>query len=252
MEYSFNAEIAKKYGVDEAVFIHNLYWWIAKNEANGRHFHDGHSWTYNSMEAFAKLFPFWTVKQIRRIIQKLEDSGALLIGNYNKKPFDRTRWYALTEDVNSIYQKGTIDVPKRADHNCPNGQISTAQMGRPIPDNKPDSKPDCKLYSPVVGYLNEKAGTGYRPGSHKTRALIDARVNEGFTLEDFKTVIDRKCADWNHAPPAGEKDMRPYLRPETLFGPKFESYLNQKGGGRYDTGQDDTAGSLWGRGISRA
>ena len=60
MDYSFNGEIARIYGVDEAVFIHNLYWWIAKNEANGRHYHDGRSWTYNSMRALSELFPFWT------------------------------------------------------------------------------------------------------------------------------------------------------------------------------------------------
>ena len=97
MDYSFNGEIARIYGVDEAVFIHNLYWWIAKNEANGRHYHDGRSWTYNSMRALSELFPFWTEKQIRRIIQKLEANGALHVGNYNQYPYDRTQWYALDE-----------------------------------------------------------------------------------------------------------------------------------------------------------
>lgn len=215
MEYSFNAEIAKKYGVDEAVFIHNLYWWIAKNEANGRHFHDGHSWTYNSMEAFAKLFPFWTVKQIRRIIQKLEDSGALLIGNYNEKPFDRTRWYALTEDVNSIYQKGTIDVPKRADHNCPNGQISTAHLGRPIPDNKPDSKPDNILpvaeapdttAEEMVARLPLNTGDEY--------PITRSQAEEWGGLYPAVDVMQelRKMRGWLAANPAKRKTARGILR----------------------------------------
>ena len=99
MDYSFNAEIAAVYGVEEAVFLHNLYWWIAKNEANGRHYYDGRNWTYNSMEAFAKLFPFWTSKQVRRIIKKLEAAGAIYIGNYNQKGFDRTQWYAISDVV---------------------------------------------------------------------------------------------------------------------------------------------------------
>ena len=51
MDYSFNGDIAAKYGVDEAVFIHNLYWWIRKNQANGRHYKDGKTWTYNSIAA---------------------------------------------------------------------------------------------------------------------------------------------------------------------------------------------------------
>lgn len=54
-----------------------------------------------------------------------------------------------------------------------------------------------------------------------------ARKNEGFTLDDFKTVIAKKAAEWGKEPEKGQKDMRPYLRPETLFGTKFESYLNQ-------------------------
>ena len=144
MDYSFNGEIARIYGVDEAVFIHNLYWWIAKNEANGRHYHDGRSWTYNSMRALSELFPFWTEKQIRRIIQKLEANGALHVGNYNQYPYDRTQWYALDESVLSVYRNGQIDLPKWANDIRPNGQMTSAQMGGPIPDIKPDNKPDNK------------------------------------------------------------------------------------------------------------
>ena len=72
----------------------------------------------------------------------------------------------------------------------------------------------------VVDYLNEKAGTHYRAGVAKTQALIKARANEGFTEEDFRTVIDKKCTDWIGT------EYEQYLRPQTLFGTKFESYLN--------------------------
>jgi uncharacterized phage protein (TIGR02220 family) len=75
----------------------------------------------------------------------------------------------------------------------------------------------------IVDYLNEKAGTSYRHTTKKTQRLIRARLKEGFTVEDFKTVIDKKVAEWLHDP-----KMSQYLRPETLFGTKFESYLNQK------------------------
>lgn len=72
----------------------------------------------------------------------------------------------------------------------------------------------------VVDYLNEKAGTHYRAGVAKTQALIKARAKEGFTEADFRTVIDKKCADWVGT------EYEQYLRPQTLFGTKFESYLN--------------------------
>ena len=80
----------------------------------------------------------------------------------------------------------------------------------------------------VIAYLNKKAGTAYKASSKNTQKLIGARVNEGFKEEDFYAVIDTKVAEWGKPPKAGAKDMRPYLRPETLFGTKFEAYLNQR------------------------
>ena len=83
------------------------------------------------------------------------------------------------------------------------------------------SKHDDIPYSDIIDYLNEKANTRYRSSSQKTKTLIHARFNEGFNLDDFKTVIDKKCKEWKGS------DMEKYLRPETLFGTKFESYKNQ-------------------------
>lgn len=93
-------------------------------------------------------------------------------------------------------------------------------------DKDIDKEEEKNIYAPVISFLNEKAGTKYKPTSSKTQTLIRARMNEGFTLEDFQTVISKKCAEWMGT------DMEKYLRPETLFGTKFEGYLNS--GGRKD------------------
>lgn len=76
----------------------------------------------------------------------------------------------------------------------------------------------------IVGYLNAKLGTRYLPTNEKTQRLITARFNENrkYTVADFKEVIDKKVKEWKGT------EMEKYLRPETLFGTKFESYLNQK------------------------
>lgn len=79
-----------------------------------------------------------------------------------------------------------------------------------------------ELYTAILTRLNEKAGTAYRASSKATQQHINARLSEGYTIEDFYTVIDKKCAEWK----GGE--MEKYLRPETLFGTKFEGYLNAK------------------------
>jgi uncharacterized phage protein (TIGR02220 family) len=75
----------------------------------------------------------------------------------------------------------------------------------------------------IVEYLNKKTNKSYRHNTHKTKSVILARINEGFTVEDFKRVIDNKSKDWKD-----DQKMSKFLRPETLFGNKFEGYLNEK------------------------
>lgn len=138
MDHSFNVEVAEKYGVTCAVFIQNLYFWITKNEANGRHYYEGRSWTYNSLTALEKLFPYFTRKQIRTVIDKCVASGAVVVGQFSKKGYDRTNWYALTEEVWNIYGGRS---PKGTTY----AQMGTpcAEKGTTISDSKPDSKQSC-------------------------------------------------------------------------------------------------------------
>lgn len=84
------------------------------------------------------------------------------------------------------------------------------------------TKPTLEDYAEIVGRLNEKSGAKYHANSRKTKDLISARFVEGFTREDFFVMIDFKCAEWRD-----NAKMCGYLRPETLFGAKFEGYLNQ-------------------------
>lgn len=77
-------------------------------------------------------------------------------------------------------------------------------------------------YKSIVDYMNDRYGTSYKHTTNKTKDLIKSRFNEGFTEEDFKTVIDKMGVEWMNT------EMQKYLRPETLFGTKFESYLNRE------------------------
>lgn len=89
------------------------------------------------------------------------------------------------------------------------------------------SKINDNIYSSqiteIIEYLNQKANTSYRTSTERTQKLIIAKLKQEFTVDDFKHVIDVKCADWLNNP-----EFAQYLRPETLFGNKFESYLNSK------------------------
>lgn len=132
-EHHFNVEVAKIVGVEEAVLFHNICYWTELNEANENNFHDGDYWTYNSKSAFAELFPYWTERQIGRIIKNLLDYGLIKIGNFNAVKYDQTHWYAITEYGKSIILNGKSHCTKPSD-----GSNETV---RPIPDIKPDIKP---------------------------------------------------------------------------------------------------------------
>ena len=77
-------------------------------------------------------------------------------------------------------------------------------------------------YAEIIDYLNERLGTKYRSTSKATQSLIRARFKDKFTVEDFKMVIDKKIFHWQGT------QWSVYLRPKTLFGPNFESYLNEQ------------------------
>lgn len=221
MEHHFNVEIAEKYGILEAVLLNNFYFWIKKNEANDKNFHEGMYWTYNSAKALHRLFPYASERKIRSAIKHLEDEGLVLTGNYNNSAYDRTMWYALTENAICILQNRQMEEAETSNESCENVT--------PIPDNNTDKNTDNKtdIYKEqveqIVDYLNEVLGTEYKSTTKKTRDVINARLKEGFTVEDFKTVIYKKAKQWVNDP-----KMCKYLRPETLFSNKFEGYLNEK------------------------
>lgn len=88
-------------------------------------------------------------------------------------------------------------------------------------NTKENIKKDIVPYSEIIGHLNQVAGTNYKSNTKSTREHIHARWEDGFRLEDFKTVIDFKVKEWGQ-----DERMRNFIRPQTLFGTKFESYLN--------------------------
>lgn len=107
---------------------------------------------------------------------------------------------------------------------CPLISNNNNKKQETISNNKNNILSSCSIpYQEIVEYLNKQTGKKFKYKSKATQRLIKARWNEGFKLDDFKKVIDNKCLDWLR-----DEKMSEYLRPATLFGTKFESYLNQK------------------------
>lgn len=109
-----------------------------------------------------------------------------------------------------------------ADHTASHMESHMAQHMDAHMDNDNDNDIDNYLIVEVINYLNDKTKKSYKTSSKKTREKIRARIREGYTLDDFHYVIDVKSREWLGT------SMEQYLRPETLFGTKFEGYLNQQ------------------------
>ncbi|MFX3617955.1 MAG: DnaD domain-containing protein [Sporolactobacillus sp.] len=119
-----------KYGVEESIMLNYFEICVKKNMANEQHQHDGKYWFYMSIKAFTKIYPFWSEKQIRRILKSLKEQGAIVEGVFNKNKYDQTKWYTLGD---CSCPNGQIDDPKRANEND--------QTGKPIPSNNPCTNP---------------------------------------------------------------------------------------------------------------
>jgi hypothetical protein len=113
--HGFDVECAKLIGVDCAIVLALIAYWVAFNRANDKNFKQGRFWTYNSAKAWTQHCPYYTAKQIRRILDELESGGFILKDNFNENAYDRTLWYALTEKGESICLSGKMEEPVQDD-----------------------------------------------------------------------------------------------------------------------------------------
>lgn len=131
MTHCFDTQHAVLYGIEEAIFINHFQFWVAKNKANERHQKDGKTWTYNTIKAFSELFPYFTEKQARRVLESLRSKGVLITGHFNNG-YDRTLWYAFADEAKFL--EGQMDLPKRANGNA---QAGKSVITSDVTDSKP-------------------------------------------------------------------------------------------------------------------
>lgn len=236
MTHQFDVEQARELGLFEAVFLEHLKFWLRKNKANGVNSHDGRTWTYNSRAAYAKLFPYWSQSQIKRISTSLVAKGVIRTGNYNPNAHDRTLWYAL-EDEAGLALDQTIPPSPSDDSDtssCRDRKMSIAGLRTSSEDQgSAASAADTPPFEAIIGYLNEAVGKqfSHRGEDHRRRIRavwkklpgLGSRSTEG-RLKLIQLVIDVKAEQW-----LGNPEMAHNLRPSTLFRSfdRFEQYLNE-------------------------
>lgn len=119
-------KLAEEIGLNEAIILQQIHYWLN----NSKHNHDGKKWIYNSYPEWQKQFPFWSLITIKRTIYSLEKQKLLVVGNYNKAKFDKTKWYTIDYQVlegmiRPSYQNDTTSVSKRDDGTYQNDTTNT-------------------------------------------------------------------------------------------------------------------------------
>jgi len=264
MEYSFDVDLATKYGVDEAIMIKSFQYWIRLNKANKSNFYDGHYWTYNTIKSLSLLFPFWSEKQVRTVLQNLLNRKVLIKGNYNKMGFDRTIWYAfmnendflpilkkenpsnkmgksilpngqmqVTEVENQSSQTvNTIPITNTITNTITNSDIEEKKEKKPSPSPKKiiENLEYYQEFCQVLNYLSEKTDVKY--SIPKDAEILKKYKNYILIKEILKdgntpdSLISVINSKYNEW--ISDEKMFRYLVPSTLFRKSnFEKYIIQ-------------------------
>lgn len=229
-----NKKLVAMYGVETAFFLTSL----AEAETYVTKGKGG--WFYQTIETVENLTGLTRYKQ-DRALKELVDDGVVETDvrgvpakRYMKLNYKRLHDKFVNLPQTSLQETHKQDCKKTTNKDAKNLQTSlqvsynNKELNKELKDKELSNKdvlsgkPDRIPYAEIVGYLNEKADRQFKSSTKKTQSLIRARFNDGWKVDHFKTVIDNKVAEWKD-----NDDMQRYLRPETLFGTKFEGYLNE-------------------------
>ena len=217
--------LAREIGLNEAIMLQQMHYWLIKSS----HEFEGVKWFYKTLEDWQTEFPFWSTMTIRRTLTNLEKQKVIRIGNFNKKKFDKTKWYTIEyQCVNRrCVQYEQTMCSNRTDGCVQFEQAYTREYTETTTENNGSKEKPLKVVwteetKYIIDYLNKRTGKKYSVKTKKTAQLVHKLLDNGFTVEDFERVIDIKCKQW-----LNNEKMNQYLRPRTLFSEKFEDYLNE-------------------------
>lgn len=233
-----NKQIAMAFGLEEAVILgelaSELEYWQQRGELKDGYFYS----TIENVKDNTTL----SDKRQRSALNALKKAGIIdvKLAGMPAKRYIRINEHQLApillnnsgqNGVTSSAETGEQEPPTLPNNSGQNGVTCSAETAKQVPPkqqtnnnniNNNKNNNNKEIYIAVVDYLNSKAGTHYKPSSKATQQHINARLAEGFKQEDFLRVVDNMCTVWKGT------EWEQYLRPSTLFGSKFENYLNRK------------------------
>jgi len=215
-------------GLNEAIVLQQLHFrsLISHNER------DGFKWVHKTYDEWKRVeFPFWSVDTIKRTIRKLEKNGYIVSSTtYNRVKMDKTKWYRI--DYGVLHEETLQIAPTKNATGAEEEMQIAPYIECSLPSaitkelksiKKKNTVEQVLDVVSVIDYLNEQTNKQFKPTSKATERFVNARYREGYTLDDFKKVIDVKVKEWLNDP-----QWLKYLRPSTLFSAtNFENYLEE-------------------------
>lgn len=200
LHHTFDADLAVELkSIDLAVLVHHFQFWIRFNVDTQVNLHDGRTWTFQTLKDISAHFPYWTPRQVEKLIIKLVAAGILIKGNYNKSPYDRTVWYAFKDEERfSIRRNRQMpDVPPIS----PNGEIENTEKGNQFP----------QTVTPIPDTLKKKK---------KKKSASLPSIEFDYEINQFVNIQESDKSDWATLYPGVNIDLELGKMRQWLMDPK--------------------------------
>lgn len=223
--HSFSPALAKAFGLKDAIWLQHIYYWLKHNKGKGKNCQDGNWWTYNTRKGFSEYFEYLTEDDIRGIVDRLKKKEILLVGNYNKSPYDKTAWYSLTEKGWKLFNDAIGEIPQSNGDSPQSHGEKAKSMGERNDSNGYNT--DSKSYNSPT-YTNSKTSIKHffsLPLEEKREILKKIWTNKKLKSDSEKYLLFRESKNWKSVPNLeadiawwenGHKDKYPELHVEKL------------------------------------
>ena len=162
--------MAKIIGLNQALVLQQVHYWLELNKENKRNFHEERYWTYNTIEEWQEEFPFWSKETVKRAFSKLRELGFILVDNFNLRQMDRTLWYSIDYDRLKNYIRSNS--PDDKDDIDPMQKVN---MTPPLPEIT--SETTTEIFNPSVNQEKE----------------TDRKIDNNYNFEKEYEEIVKRC-----------------------------------------------------------
>lgn len=184
--YSFSTDDAVSHGIDAAIILHNMRYWLDHARVHGEMEQEGYYWMYMTASKMVDLFPFWSANKIQKELKKLEERGVVITGNYNKSSWNRTKWYTMPEFC--IQRNGGMESAKRL--------TPISEKADSLYDQYEDSNSNKDIVS-----LEDEFEAFWVNATHTNKPLQLGlkKVNKSQSLKSFKAQVNKLSKEYSYS-----------------------------------------------------